>query len=254
MKRIRELNRYQKVLLILLAGMLVIFAVLYAVISSRVGFEYAGTILVPREENGGTIYEGVIRGNDAVITVTPDQAVTLRYGDRIYGPYTAREDPTAVPEEDDYSKFMTGVEILDDGQIFFRGGVLSSGETLLLFDEEGSHFGVTTTVIMSDGTELDINGNVVDKMKPTPGMILELLDGPELTRKGEWMAWLMGAAVSVIAAVSILFADELFRYSISFRVRDPEYAEPSELEIAGRYFGWTALSLMALAVYIVGLL
>ena len=47
--------------------------------------------------------------------------------------------------------------------------------------------------------------------------------------------------------------DELFRWNLSFSIRHPERAEPSDWEIAGRYISWTALAVMALAVFISGL-
>ena len=254
MERIRELNRYQRIILILLAAMLVVFTVLYAAVHARVGFDYAGHILVPHEENGSTVYTGTIRGNEAVITVTSDRVVTLCYGDQVYGPYTAKEDPTAVPEGDDLPGHVTGVEILDGDKVFFRGGVLGSGDGRLLFGEDGSFNGLNITFGLSDGTEVDAEGNVVDPMAPTAGTILELMEGPTLTRKGEWVAWVGGVLLCIVTAVSILYADELFRWNISFRVQNPESAEPSELEIAGRYISWTVLPVMALVLFVIGLL
>ena len=254
MERFKELGRYQKIILILLAVMLVVFTVLYSVVSARVGLEYAGSILVPREENGGTIYSGKIQGKDTVITVTADKTVTLQYGEKTYGPYTAKEDPTAVPEDDDLAEYMTGVEIRNNGEIIFRGGVLQNGNALMLFDEDGGYSNMTFTVMMSDGIERDENGNPVDRMKPSAATILDLMKGPELTRKGEWIAWATGVFIVLITAVSILFADDLFYISMSFRVADPYSAEPSDWEIAGRYIGWTVMPIMALVVFVMGLL
>ena len=48
--------------------------------------------------------------------------------------------------------------------------------------------------------------------------------------------------------------DELFRWNLSFSIRHPERAEPSDWEIAGRYISWTALAVMALIAFIFGLL
>ena len=58
---------------------------------------------------------------------------------------------------------------------------------------------------------------------------------------------------SVITALTVLFADELFRGHLSFRIRNADRAEPSDWEIAGRYLSWTALPLLALVVFILGL-
>ena len=51
----------------------------------------------------------------------------------------------------------------------------------------------------------------------------------------------------------MLFADELFRWHLSFRVWNADHLEPSDWELAGRYISWTVLCVMALVLFIVGL-
>ena len=250
MERIKNLDRYQKGILLLLIAMLVIFTVAYFVTSSRVGFEYMDSILRPSDENGATVYSGSIHGKRASFTVTADKIVTFQYGDKFYGPYTAKEAPAAVPNGKEY---MTGVEICQGGEIFFRGGVFRSGEDLILFDEDGGYNSLTITAVMNDGTVVDCEGNVIDQMAPSAATILNLMDGPELTSKGEWIAWFLGLFVSIATAVSILFADELFRWNLAFQIRNVDHAEPSDWELTGRYIGWTILPIMALGIYIMGL-
>ena len=82
MERIKKLNMYQKGVLILLAAMFVIFTAAYFIVSSKVGFRYNDAILQPRYENRITVYEGRIKGKDAVFTVTEDKTVTFSYGDK----------------------------------------------------------------------------------------------------------------------------------------------------------------------------
>lgn len=249
MERIKELDRYQKGILILLAAMIVIFGVVYSMVSSRVGFLYHDVILQPSEVNGNTIYSGTINGQKFDITVTADKAVTFQYGEKTYGPYTAREDPTAKPEDQEY---LTGVEILDGDEVFFRGGVWRSQDGLTLFGEDGGII-LNFSVYTEYGTAYDSDGNIIDPMEPSATTVLELMDDPELTSKGEWKAWFAAVFVSVLIAVSILFADELFRFNLAFQIQDVDSAEPSDWEIAGRYIGWTGLTIMTFVIYIVGL-
>ena len=256
MGRIKKLNRYQKVILLFLIAMAMVFGIVYSVVSSRIGFLYNGVILQPSEENGNTIYTGTIKGQDCAFVVTSDKTVTFQCGETTYGPYTAKEDFTAIPQEDDFSEYMTGIEIKDREEIIFRGGILEMGESdpyWLLVNEDGSNASITITAVMSDGTEVDGEGNVVDPMKPSVLTILQLLDGPELTKKGTWEAWFMGIFISIINTISVLFADELFRWNLAFQIRNVYDAEPSDWEIAGRYIGWIALTVIALVVYIMGL-
>lgn len=249
MERIKELDRYQKGILLLLAVMVVVFGIVYSMVSSRVGFLYHDVILQPSEVNGSTIYSGTINGQECAITVTADKAVTLQYGEKTYGPYTAREDPTAKPEDQEY---LTGVEILDGDEVFFRGGVWRSQDGLTLFDEDGGII-LGFSVYTEYGTVYDSDGNIIDPMEPSAATVLKLMDDPELTSKGEWQAWFGAVFVSVLIAVSILFADELFRFNLAFQIRDVDYAEPSDWEIAGRYIGWTILTIMTFVMYIIGL-
>ena len=51
----------------------------------------------------------------------------------------------------------------------------------------------------------------------------------------------------------MLFADELFRWNLAFQIRNVEKAEPSDWEIAQRYIAWTAMTIMALILFIMGL-
>ena len=255
MERIKKLNMYQKGVLILLAAMFVIFTAVYFIVSSKVGFKYNDVILQPRYDNGITIYEGRIKRKDAVFNVTEDKTVTFSYGDKIYGPYTAVEDPTAIPKDFEHKKNMTGVELREGDKVIFRGAVIPDGginSDLMLIDEEGFPEGFD--IIFSDGyNTYDGDGNIVDEMKPSATTIIELMSEPELTSNGDWQIWFYSVVLSVITAVSILFVDELFRWNLSFQIRNAERAEPSEWEIAGRYIGWTAFTVISFVAYVVGL-
>ena len=53
--------------------------------------------------------------------------------------------------------------------------------------------------------------------------------------------------------MTILFADELFRFQLWFQIRSPERAEPSDWELFSRYAAWTALPLASLVIFLLGL-
>lgn len=257
MERIRNLDKYQKGILVLLLVMYAVFAAVYFVVISRVGYLYHDTVLVPGEENGNTVYSGKIDGKQAVFTVTADQAVTFRHGEKLYGPYTVKEDPTAIPEEDDFAAYMTGYEIRDGEEIFFRGGGFKNGGDdgyWMLYNEDGSFASISITAVASDGAIVtDGKGNIIDPMEPSAGTILQMVEGPKLTNKGHWGFYLIAGMFSVVIVISILFADEVFRWGLRYQIRNPELAEPSDWEIASRYIGWTALTVAVLVVYIMGL-
>ena len=246
--KFKSLDRYQKGVMLAMAAMIVVFAALYAYTTGRVGYKYHGAILVPSEEDGGTVYSGRVRGESAEFTVSADGTVEFRRGDTLYGPYTAREDPSAVPEEHWLKEDMRGGD-----EVIFRGGVLDRRDSLLLYNEDGTASSAGFVVTTNGGMAIDGSGNAVDPMEPGAHTLLELMSGPRLTHKGSWWGYFAGVFICLITAASILYADELFRWNLSFSIRHPERAEPSDWEIAGRYISWTALAVMALAVFIIGL-
>ena len=67
------------------------------------------------------------------------------------------------------------------------------------------------------------------------------------------LIYLLGVFLCAVTAVTILFADELFRFQLSFRVRDVENAEPTDWELFGRYVAWTVLPIAALVIFALGL-
>ena len=108
-------------------------------------------------------------------------------------------------------------------------------------------------VCSSYGVEYDESGNVIDRMEPSAATIYELLNEPELTHKGEKLAWFGSVFICIINALTMLFVDEMFRWNLAFQIRNVENAEPSDWEIAQRYIAWTAMAIMALILFIMGL-
>ena len=183
--------------------------------------------------------------------------VEVQYGDKIYGPYSAKEDPSAVPDRvfafSTGNTDMTGMELRRQEEVIFRGVVLQRGDELVLYNENGDLENVKISMVTSSGIVVDANGNIIDPMKPFADAILQVIMGPELTHKGDWSIWLQGVSLCALTALSILFADDLFRWSLRFQIRNADEAEPSNWEIASRYIGWTVLPLMALLLFILGL-
>lgn len=254
MERFRKLEFNSKLILIVLAAMAVVFAAVYSITTSRVGYLYHDTVFVPRQSGGSTIYEGTLEKQDSAFTVTAD-SVTLTWGSQTYGPYTLRYDPSAVPEEEDGAAYMTGIEILENGTVYFRGGILEASAGLLLYGEDGTfNFDhLISYAQTSDGTIVGPDGEITDFYRPEPHTIVELLNDPPLQSKGHWGGWFLGLFVSILTAVSILFADELFRFRLSFWVHDVESAEPSDWELTSRRIGWTLMALVVLRFYFLGL-
>ena len=254
MEKIKSLGLYQKMILLFLSVLVIIFSMLYSAASKKEGFAYQNKILIPKQENGTTIYSGKIKGEHAIFTVSEDKIVKFRYGDKLYGPYIVKEDPSAIPKDHSLSDSMMGVEVYDNKELIFRGGVLDSDNELWLFNEDGefdtASIGFVTTM---DGIVVDENENEIDEMEPPVSVILDLISEPKLTNKGNWVIYVEGVIISIFTAISILFADEIFRWNLAFRIRNVEQAEPSEWEITSRYIIWTVFPILITIFFIVGL-
>lgn len=253
MDRIRNLNRFQKGLLIFMTAAALVFAAAYAVTIRRVGFAYKDAILVPVHEDGCTVYAGKVLGQPSQFTVSEDGVVVFRHGDRTYGPYTSREDPEAIPEDAELAAYMTGMELLRGEDVLFLGGVLEAGDSCWLYNADGTLHGLGLTYVTSDGIERDESGRAVDPAEPSVSTLLALMHEPRLTHRGEWPVWLGGVFICALNAFSMLFADELFCWSLALRIRHADRAEPTDWEIAGRYVSWIMLSVLALILFVAGL-
>lgn len=227
--------------------MLVVFTPIYSVVSSREGFEYKDTMLYPSLDGDTTVYSGKLNGKETSFTVTVDKTVTFQYGDISFGPYSVREDPTAIPAHLDIASQMTGIEIQQEERVFFRGGVFRSGGKSVLVPEDG------TGRLTVQGVTYDAQGNIIDRMTPQASAILEVAEGPELTTHGDWKAYFYCVAASVLTVASILYADELFRRKLSWHIQNVHDAEPSDWELFSRYTIWTIMPVTILILYIAGL-
>ena len=253
MERIKSLNGYQKGLLIFMIVMTLLFAIIYPIRISKVGYRYNDAILVPTQENGKISYTGKIKGKQAQFIVSEGKSVEFRYGDKSYGTYTMKEDPTAIPKDREMAEEMTGVEIRKGDKLLFRGAVLHSADTYWMYSEDGTLDSLGFTVYSSYGVEYDENGNMIDRMEPDAATIYELLNEPELTHKGEPLAWFGTVFICILNALTMLFADELFRWNLAFQIRNVEKAEPSDWEIAQKYMAWTDMTMIAAGLFFMGL-
>lgn len=253
MERIKKLNSYQIGILIFMLTMSLIFAVIYRKAIVKVGYRYNDAFLVLTEENGNTVYSGKIQGEQAEFIVSDDNTVVFHYGDKTYGPYTVKQDATAIPKDNEMSDIMTGIEVHESNNILFRGGVIDFGSFYQFYNEDGTSNSMLISYKTNDGMEWDKNGNPFDRMKPSTSTIYELTNNPELTHKGISIAWFGAVFLSIINGLSILFADELFRFNLAFQIRNADNAEPSDWEVSKRYIGWTVVTIMVLVIYIMGL-
>jgi hypothetical protein len=260
-ERIRKLNWYQKLLIIVLIAMIGFFTVLYQQTISRSGFRYRDEILVllPKEITGVSyqqIYSGQINGQSAVFTVSSDRTVLFVCGNRAYGPYRFHADDSARPDREGMREMATGMEIYLDDQLLFRGGAMKTSEgQYWLFNEDGSvaDSGVLPGSNGKYGDWRDGDGIMHAMEEPSLADVAALMLGPKIEHDGSWGMWFLGCLLAAATIVFILYAETIFRWSLAFLIRRPEEAEPSDWELTSRYLYWTAMAAITALVFTVGL-
>ena len=231
MKRFKQLSVLQKAILIGICAMALVFCVLYPVTLARVGYAFRGAILTPAQTDAGTVYSGRVHGEAVSFTVDASGAATYTGGGTEFGPYTVREDASAVPAEFlRYDTPSTGVELRRGDEVIFRGCLRDNGEYRMLYDENGKLDDLS--LFFSDDEQTPA------AEEPTALEVLALLIDMQPEHKGQWSVGALALLICVVTAVSILYADELFRWG---------------WELASRYFTWIALPMLALAMFIMGL-
>lgn len=243
MERWKKLPIQQRIFVGVLVGMVLLFSVFYPVLAAQSGIVYRDAFLKQRSEGETVVYAGKLDGQNVTIMVWPDQKqAEYHWGDKIYGPYTVTLDPTAVPEQDDMADFLTGVEVREGNEVFFRGGYYQlSADIPLVIDENG------------DAQIVGGFWRESDPPVPDVGSILRIVLAPPLTHRGDSMCYWLGTFCAVLSIVSILYADALFRWNLRWRIRDVEHAEPSEWELFSRKLSWGVLSVLTLVAYLSGL-
>ena len=75
----------------------------------------------------------------------------------------------------------------------------------------------------------------------------------EHTNRGNIVLYIFGIIICIIAVVSMLFPDELFRLAMWPRVRNLYDVEPSDWELTVRVIEWYVLTIGAFVVFVIGL-
>lgn len=251
MTRYKDMNRFEQFVVIASVVLFVVFTIWCIVVTSQRGYGYKGAILVRSVQDGNTIYAGKVDGEEARFTVSSDGSITFTYGEKVYGPYTVKNDSSAMPKG---KNCVAGLEVRENGEIVFRGGYAVYNGYRMYYNQDGSDGPSLFTVSSSNGGIVkDAEGNIVDTIKPSIGTIITVAEGPKLEHKGSWLMWFFGTLMAVVTVISVFFADALFRLSLFHRVRDVDMLEPSDWEIDSRMISWGISLFLVLFIYIAGL-
>lgn len=257
---------YRRAMLAVTVGLMVLATVLYLTVGSRKGIEYGSSFYALTTEDGTMTYTGnthewregntIIQSNvgwETVYTVAeaPEgYTVECRMGNETYGPYQV----AAVDLADLSTRVLGfyldgGMEITNvtTGERLFRGGYIrsSSGYAFLLDENK-------------EGEASSIGDFAPPKPKAGPDCddLYHFTFGAEasMTRKANWLYYFCALLFAVFNTVSLLYAEDLFTFHMSFRVADPANVEPSEWELFSRHVGWAVFLLFEGIFLLAGIL
>ena len=238
-----ERSQLQKIMLVILAAMIVLFGVLNVVSLFRTGVVFDEQLLRKYDEEDHTRYSGKIHREDVTVTVRTAGLLQVEYvvGDRICDVYTVE-----YPLEPIKTEFGTanGIRILKNDEVLFEGGYLSGQSPLSWFDQNGEwDAGIHITYSVSGEPERA-------PQELTKSNVMYFLGGPEVVHRGSIGLYLLMVLFTVILMVDVACPLVLFRLQYMLDVRDPE---PTEFYLAMQRVGWVLYPFLLLAGYILAL-
>ena len=240
-----ELTRFQKLILAILAGMLVLFGALMAAFRARPGVTFEEGLLRITEEEGRTVYSGRARGEPVTIAVSwPtnfETDVEFTIGNRFHDVCTVLYPLEPIRTE--HGDTVGGIRVTKNGAVLFEGGC----------DPE-TEYGWYGT----DGAWLPFNvleirgysgGDPWSGYETTAGTIARFAFGPETAARGDPALFALAVFFSFMLAAGVVFHKTLFRWR-HWAARDPE---PTEDYLALERIGWALAAVIVAGVYIAAL-
>lgn len=233
----------QKILLILLLAMAVLFAVLTAVFRGQPLVRWADGLLRPGAEGAARVYAGALHGQEVTVRAWSDGDDTVvdftigslrRHTGRVSWP------EGTIPRE--YGGAVPRIRIFLDDQVIFSGGCDKDSGTL--YREDGT---------WESGLEIrpfTSYSSYWDSFAPDAHDILLFALEPDTVHRGSWAIWGVTLFISLLAAVDIAFPLAFFYLRYSFSVNNPE---PSDFYLSMQKVGWVLMTAAALGMYIWGL-
>ena len=238
---------YRRILLIAQLLMILGFAVALSVVRGRPGFAYGDAVLLPHAEGEDTVYAGRVDGERAAFTVSPDGRVGYTWGDFVYGPYTVREDPSAVPEEYDWTlAWRSGRGIKSSSGAGTPDRHIPRSSRRRARPIKGTSLSPPYTAT-ARRRSTPLTESPLQRRTSTP--LARLVLDPALRRRGSVSLFLLVTLLAALNLAAICFPNAFFRLSLWGHVKNLEEAEPSDYYLFCTHVGWLLLAVIAGVLY-----
>ncbi len=236
-----ERTRLQKVILLILAAMIVLFGVLTGVSRADQGVLFEGALLKMSASAEGTVYSGKVHGDQAAVTVTPGSgsATTVEFviGDRFHDICSVEYPLADIRTEGGGT--VPGVRILKNGEVLFEGGYDKDSE-YGWYNQDG------TWAPMIRGSA-PFGNDPWSGYETTAASAMRFAQGPELTARGSWLLYALMVFFTLLVMLDVAFPTVLFYMRHCCDVRDPE---PSDFYLAAQKVSWVVYPILLLIGYI----
>lgn len=244
-----ERTRLQKIVLLSLAVMAVVFGILMAVSKLHPGVLMDEAILSPTETADGVTYTGKLHGEQVSISVrTESDTVTVITCETESGGSDVYRmeyplDPIPVQDQLGREQMVDGIRITKNGDVLFTGGYdreITPNEAGW-YDADGQW---DRDVYIATFTGSDAGTGALELEKQD---VMRFADDPELTARGSWLYYFLILFFSLIVALDAAFPLALFYWRHMCDVRDPE---PSDFYLIVQRIGWVVYPILILIGYI----
>lgn len=238
-------TRLQKIVLLALGIMAVVFGILMIVSKLHPGLLLDGALLRPTETADGVTYAGKLHGEQVSFSVRRESdTVTVitcetESGSDVYRMEYPLE-PIRAADGFAQGEMVDGICITKNGTVLFAGG----------YDRENGGFWYDADgrwdqdLYFSSFTGSDGGTGALDLEKQD---VMRFADDPELTARGSWLIYFLMLFFSLIVALDAAFPLALFYWRHMCDVRDPE---PSDFYLMMQRVGWVVYPILIFIGYI----
>lgn len=247
-----ERTLYQKIVLVILAAMIVVFGIVTAFNQSRKGILFRDSFLRLEEVTDADCFTGKAEGERVTIlrwygSENGTRTITLRVGERLNDTYTVYlgepiiqpQGPvsgSAPPMWDD----IQTLRIAKNGEVIYEGGYREESGLFFTTDGEwsGLNIGMTTSVAEADPWK---------DYTMSKSQLVQLVLEPELVDRGDWRLYGLMVFFTLAAMADVAFPYTLFRWRHRRWVKDPE---PTDDYMSVQHLLWVILPVMVLVGYL----
>ena len=246
-----ERTLFQKIVLILLVAMIVVFAVVTAYCQTIEGIRLRDSFLRKREVTDADCFTGKVEGEEVTILRwygdgAGAREITLRVGERIHDTYTVYLGEPMIPLRGAVATIVSTlrevptVRITKNGTVTFEGGYQASSGMFYTSEGEWSS--------LSGGADIYVSGGDLWKDYTIPkGTLVKIALDPELEDRGDWRLYGLAVFLTIAMMVDVAFPYTLFRWRHRRWVKDPE---PTDDYMSIQHLSWVICPILLLVFYI----